>query len=68
MIMRGVYPFFLGTEYLPEESMQLAKFPVPHLDLQNIELQIIPLTYSLVVMYSNMYLISIELFLRYSGC
>lgn len=38
-ILRGLYPFFLGTEYLPTRKDQEKFFPVPHLDLQNIEYQ-----------------------------
>jgi SAM-dependent methyltransferase len=37
LILRGRYPFFLGTEYLPAEEDQRKFFPVPHLDLQKID-------------------------------
>jgi SAM-dependent methyltransferase len=37
LILRGIYPFYLGTEYLPDASSVAAKFPVPHMDLQHIQ-------------------------------
>jgi SAM-dependent methyltransferase len=37
LILRGKYPYYLGTEYLPDEAAQLKYFPVPHMDLQRID-------------------------------
>jgi SAM-dependent methyltransferase len=37
MILRGKYPFYWGTEYLPDEAARLKYFPVPHMDLQRID-------------------------------
>jgi len=37
LILRGKYPYYLGTEYLPNEAAQLKYFPVPHMDLQRID-------------------------------
>ena len=37
LILRGRFPYFLGGEYLPTDEEKAAFFPVPHLDLQNIE-------------------------------
>jgi SAM-dependent methyltransferase len=36
LILRGLYPFFVGTEYLPDEAMRQRFFPVPHVDLCSI--------------------------------
>ncbi len=33
-ILRGQFPYFLGTEYLPTEAERQRYFPVPHMDLQ----------------------------------
>lgn len=38
LILRGRYPFFYGGEYLPSEPAKKAHFPVPHLDLHDIDL------------------------------
>lgn len=35
-ILRGEYPYFLGTEYLPTEEARREYFPIPHMDLQDI--------------------------------
>jgi SAM-dependent methyltransferase len=37
MILRGNYPFYLGTEYLPGETARDKYFPVQHMDLQDID-------------------------------
>lgn len=37
-ILRGGYPYYLGTEYLPTEEERSAEFPIPHLDLMDINL------------------------------
>lgn len=37
MILRGNYPFYWGTEYLPDEAARLKFFPIPHMDLQRID-------------------------------
>jgi SAM-dependent methyltransferase len=37
MILRGNYPFYLGTEYLPDEAARHKFFPIPHMDLQLID-------------------------------
>lgn len=37
LVLRGLYPFFLGTEYLPEPADKARFFPVPHGDLQRLE-------------------------------
>lgn len=37
LIFRGRYPFFLGTEYLPDEASRQRCFPVQHMDLQDIQ-------------------------------
>lgn len=34
LLLRGRYPFFIGSEYLPTESEQQLYFPIPHQDLQ----------------------------------
>ena len=36
LILRGRFPYFYGTEYLPTEEARERYFPVPHLDLENI--------------------------------
>jgi SAM-dependent methyltransferase len=36
LIMRGIFPFFLGTEFLPSEKEKSKFFPVPHMDLCDI--------------------------------
>ncbi len=36
MILRGKYPFYWGTEYLPDEAALLQYFPIPHMNLQQI--------------------------------
>jgi len=33
-VLRGLFPYFLGTEYLPTAEEQTRYFPVPHMDLQ----------------------------------
>jgi SAM-dependent methyltransferase len=38
MILRGKYPFYWGTEYLPDEAARQKHFPIPHMDLQRIDL------------------------------
>jgi SAM-dependent methyltransferase len=37
MILRGKYPFYWGTEYLPDEAARQKYFPIPHMDLQQID-------------------------------
>jgi hypothetical protein len=37
MILRGKYPFYWGTEYLPDEAARQKYFPIPHMDLQRID-------------------------------
>jgi len=37
MILRGKFPFYWGTEFLPDEAARLKFFPIPHMDLQRIE-------------------------------
>lgn len=37
-VLRGLFPYFYGTEYLPSEAERLLYFPVPHMDLQQTEL------------------------------
>ena len=37
LILRGIFPFFWGAEYLPTEADRNNFFPVPHMDLQNID-------------------------------
>lgn len=37
-VLRGAYPHYLGTEYLPTEEEQAHQFPIPHLDLMDIRL------------------------------
>lgn len=37
MIFRGRFPYYLGTEYLPDQASRREYFPVPHMDLQQIE-------------------------------
>ena len=32
--LRGIFPYFHGTEYLPTEAERRGYFPVPHMDLQ----------------------------------
>ena len=34
-VLRGAYPHFLGTEYLPTAEEKERHYPVPHLDLMN---------------------------------
>ena len=36
-ILRGEYAYYLGTEYLPTEDAQAQYFPIPHMDLQDIQ-------------------------------
>lgn len=38
MILRGRYPYFYGGEYLPTEQAKKEFFPIPHLDLQAVDL------------------------------
>jgi SAM-dependent methyltransferase len=38
LILRGQYPFFWGTENIPDEAARLRVFPIPHMDLQEIDL------------------------------
>lgn len=33
-ILRGLFPYYMGTEYLPTADEQARYFPVPHMDLQ----------------------------------
>ncbi len=35
-ILRGLFPRFLGTEYIPDSKQQKNFFPIPHCDLQSI--------------------------------
>jgi SAM-dependent methyltransferase len=37
LILRGRYPFFHGAEYLPTEKDRRQFFPIPHMDLHEIE-------------------------------
>ena len=37
MILRGQYPLYLGSEYIPSEKDQETYFPIPHVDLQSIK-------------------------------
>ena len=39
LIMRGIFPFFLGTEFLPSEQDRSKFFPVPHMDICNIDFE-----------------------------
>lgn len=39
LILRGVFPFFLGAEFLPSEKAKRDFFPVPHMDLCEIEFE-----------------------------
>ena len=34
LLLRGRYPFFIGSEYLPTEADRRRLFPIPHQDLQ----------------------------------
>lgn len=36
LILRGIFPFYIGTEYLPDEESQKRFFPIPHADLQDL--------------------------------
>ena len=36
LIMRGLFPFYIGTEYLPDEESLRQFFPIPHGDLQEL--------------------------------
>ena len=36
LILRGIFPFYIGTEYLPDEESQKRLFPIPHADLQDL--------------------------------
>jgi SAM-dependent methyltransferase len=38
LLFRGRYPQFLGSEYLPDAASRAALFPIPHIDLQAIDL------------------------------
>lgn len=37
LILRGHFPYYLGTEYLPDEENRSTFFPIVHMDLQSIE-------------------------------
>ncbi|MDP2226571.1 MAG: methyltransferase domain-containing protein, partial [Moraxellaceae bacterium] len=37
-VLRGSFPYFYGTEYLPTEMERRSYFPVPHMDLQKTNL------------------------------
>jgi SAM-dependent methyltransferase len=37
LILRGLYPFFLGTEYLPDPDKRRAYLPISHADLLNLD-------------------------------
>jgi SAM-dependent methyltransferase len=39
LIFRGFYPYFLGTEYLPDQAARERFYPVQHADLTNLPLQ-----------------------------
>lgn len=39
LILRGIYPYYLGTEYLPQPEQRQRQFPIPHMDLQNIDFE-----------------------------
>ena len=39
LIMRGIFPLFLGTEFLPSEQDRSKFFPVPHMDICNIDFE-----------------------------
>jgi len=39
LIFRGLFPFYLGTEYLPTPEAKRNFFPVRHVDLQTIDLE-----------------------------
>jgi len=36
LVLRGRYPYYLGAEYLPDETSRERHFPLPHVDLQAI--------------------------------
>lgn len=36
LILRGLYPYFLGTEYSPTPESAKKIFPIPHMDIANI--------------------------------
>jgi SAM-dependent methyltransferase len=36
LILRGLYPYFLGTEYLPAPESPKKFFPIPHMDVEEI--------------------------------
>jgi SAM-dependent methyltransferase len=38
LVLRGTYPFFLGTEYMPDPERQRKYFPVRHADLLNLDM------------------------------
>jgi SAM-dependent methyltransferase len=38
MILRGLYPYFLGTEYVPDERKRLQYYPIQHADLLSLEM------------------------------
>ena len=38
LILRGMYPFFLGTEYIPDETKQAQYYPIRHADLTNLDM------------------------------
>ncbi len=37
LILRGTFPYYLGTEYLPTENERNIHYPIPHMDLHKIE-------------------------------
>jgi SAM-dependent methyltransferase len=38
LLMRGIFPQFLGSEYLPDAADRAAMFPIPHQDLMALDL------------------------------
>lgn len=38
LILRGMFPYFWGAEYLPNELDRKQFFPMPHMDLQEIDM------------------------------
>jgi hypothetical protein len=37
LILRGVYPYFLGTEYIPDAKKRAQLYPIQHADLTNLD-------------------------------
>ena len=37
--LRGLFPYYLGTEYLPTEEEREGHYPIPHLDLMDIHFE-----------------------------